>query len=85
MNQIELIVLQEIVRCLGPLELKANVAPNGSCEIEFGVYENLKTIKDIMNVNGNGEEEEETSEPERPSLETIAKKRGRSISNAPLF
>lgn len=84
MNQIELVVLQEIVRCLGPLELKANVAPNGSCEIEFGIYENLKTIKDIMNVNGNGEEEE-TNEPERPSIETIAKKRVRSISNAPLF
>jgi len=62
------------------------VAPNGSCEIEFGVYENLKTIKDIMNINGNGEEEEEeTSEPERSSLENMAKKRGRSISNAPLF
>ena len=39
-----------------------------------------------MNINGNGEEEEEeTSEPERSSLENMAKKRGRSISNAPLF
>ena len=48
-------VLQEIVRCLGPLELKANVAPNGSCEIEFGVYEDLTTIKEIMNVKGEEE------------------------------
>ncbi|EAR98592.2 hypothetical protein TTHERM_00463400 (macronuclear) [Tetrahymena thermophila SB210] len=49
-NQIEQIVLQEIIRCIGPFELKAQVSPSGFCEIEFAIYGDLARFKRIFQI-----------------------------------
>ncbi|KAL4450322.1 hypothetical protein ABPG74_009028 [Tetrahymena malaccensis] len=49
-NQIEQIVLQEIIRCIGPFDLKAQVSPSGFCEIEFAIYGDLARFKRIFQI-----------------------------------
>ncbi|KAL4464483.1 hypothetical protein ABPG72_021176 [Tetrahymena utriculariae] len=49
-NQIEQIVLQEIIRCIGPFDLKAQVSPSGFCEIEFAIYGDLARFKTMFQI-----------------------------------